>query len=122
MNLFNGGRDKIGWTNARLEAKNQQLALRDAENQLSGTLRQTYETYLQQKKLVDLEEQNVEAARQNMELHQDRFRLGAVSSIEFRDAQVSLIRARTALIIARYQANISHLVLQQLTGDIATDI
>ncbi|MCP4566266.1 MAG: TolC family protein [FCB group bacterium] len=122
INLFDGGRDKIGWRNARLEAKNKQLALADAQNQMAGTMQQAYETYILQKKLVVLEEQNVAAARQNMELHQDRYRLGAVGSIEFRDAQVSLIRAQTALIVARYQVRISRLVLQQLTGDIATDI
>ena len=112
MNLFNGGRDRIEWRNARLEARNQELALRDAENQLAGTVRKTFETYSVQMKLVQLEEQNVEAARRNLDLQQNRYRLGATGSIEFRDAQVSFIRVQTALIVARYQARISRLELE----------
>jgi len=118
FNLFNGGRDKIQWQNARLEAKNQQLALRDAHNQLAGTVRQKYETFLQRTELVNLEEQNVVAARQSLQLQQDRFDIGAASSLEFRDAQVSLIRAQTTLIVARYQARITRLEIEQLVGDL----
>jgi len=121
FNLFNGGRDKIQWRNARLEAKNQQLALRDAHNQLAGTVRQKYETFLQRTELVSLEEQNVVAARRNLELQQDRFAIGVASSLEFRDAQVNLIRAQTALIVARYQARITGLEIDQLVGNLQVE-
>jgi len=42
--------------------------------------------------------------------------LGVATSLEFRDAQVNFARAKTALFIARYQARISRLELEQITG------
>lgn len=121
FNLFNGTRDKISYQNARLEAWNQKLALRDAQNRLAGTVRQTYETFVKRQEKMQLEEENVEAARQNMELQQDFYRLGGSSSLEFRDAQVSLSQAQISLIVARYEARITRLELDQLTGNIAVE-
>ncbi len=121
FNIFNGNRDNIAYRNARIEANNRKLALRDARNRLAGNVKQTYDTYSKQIELLALEEQNVQAARQNLELQQDRYRLGATSSLEFRDAQVSLIQAQSALIAARFQARISRLELDQLTGELALD-
>jgi outer membrane protein TolC len=66
--------------------------------------------------VVILEEQNIEAARQNLDLQRERNNLGIANSLEFRDAQVSHARAQTSLITARYQARISRLEVDQLTG------
>jgi len=121
FNLFNGTRDKISYQNARLEAWNRKLALRDAQNRLAGTVRQTHETFMKRLEKMQLEKENVEAARQNMELQQDLYRLGGSSSLEFRDAQVSLNQAQISLIVARYEARITRLELDQLTGNIAVE-
>lgn len=117
-NLFNGGRDKADYDNARIEAVNRHLELRDAANRLTGVVSQTFETYQKQLQLAALEEENTQAARQNLQLQQDRYQLGASSSLEFRDAQVSLSRAEVSLIVARYQARITRLEIDRLTGRI----
>ncbi len=116
FNLFNGRRDKIDYDNARIEANNQALSLRDARNRLVGEVREIYNTYRQRLDVVGLEDQNIEAARQNLELQQERQELGVATSLEFRDAQVSFVRSQTSLITARYQARISRIELDQLTG------
>ncbi len=116
FNLFNGLRDKIDWQNARIEAKNQELALRDQENKISATVQEKVETFYTRMALIELEEQNVIAAEKNLQLNQDRYAIGAVSSLEFRDAQVNLTRSQATLIVARYQARITRLEIQQLMG------
>jgi len=68
--------------------------------------------------LMELEEQNVVAARQNLELQQDKYTIGATTSLEFRDAQVNLIRSQSTFIVARFQARISRLEIEQLIGNI----
>lgn len=118
FNIFNGTRDRITYQNARIESENARLALKRAENTLAGLVQEKYETFRQRMELVRLEEENVVAARQNLELQQDRYDIGVTSSIEFRDAQVNLIRARTALVSARYQARIARLEIDQLIGRI----
>jgi len=116
FNIFNGNRDRITWQNARIEARNKELALRDTENQLAGDVQRIHDTYLKQLELLRLEEQNVQAAAQNLDLQRDRFALGASTSLEFRDAQVNLTRVQTALITARYQTRIALLQIEQLIG------
>jgi len=118
MNLFNGGRDSTSLKNAILESRNRMLAYENTTHQVISQVHQTHATYLQRLELTRLEEQNVAAAEQNLQLQQDRYKIGATSSIEFRDAQVSLLRAQSTLIKARYQARISRLELQQLTGNL----
>jgi outer membrane protein TolC len=121
FNLFNGGRDRIAWQNARLESESQQLALEDTRNRLEGMTREAYEAFENQMELVGLEQQNEQTARQNLELIQEKYRIGAVSSLEFRDAQVSLLNAQVSLITAKYQARITRIQIEQLTGEIDID-
>jgi outer membrane protein TolC len=122
LNVFNGFRDRVAVQQAQIAANNSQLALRDTRNQLAGQVSQAVKTFRQRMDLVELELQNVESAQQNLELMQDRYRLGSATSLEFRDAQVSLNRARNTLIIARYQARIARLELDRLTGNIRIDL
>ena len=116
FNLFNGNRNKIELQNAKIEAMNQELALADAKNQIAGLVQEKYDTYNKQLELVSLEDQNEIAAQQNLDLQMERYKIGTASSLEFRDAQVNLIRAKTELIAARYQARITKLEIEQLIG------
>lgn len=119
FNLFNGNLNKIDYQNARIEAKNQELALRNIQNRLAGLVQEKHVTFQKKVATAKLEEENVVAARQNLELQKERYATGAITSIEFRDAQVNLVRARTTLIVATFQARIALLEIQQLIGNIA---
>lgn len=121
LNLFNGLRDKVNLQNAKIEANNADLALRDARNRTHALVRERLDTYRQRMEVVVLEEQNIGAARQNLELQKERHELGATNSLAFRDAQVNLARAQTSLIKARYEARIAHLELEQLIGALSLD-
>jgi outer membrane protein len=121
FNLFNGWRDRIDLQNAQIEAKNQDLALKDMINQVNQSLLEKYETFQKRLELVEIEEKDVKAAEQNLQLQSDRYHIGAASSLEFRDAQVNVVRARSALIVAKFQARISRLEIDQLTGRIAVE-
>ncbi|MEJ2544040.1 MAG: TolC family protein, partial [Calditrichaceae bacterium] len=85
-NLFNGFRNSVDVQNKKLELKNQQLALFDEENRLAGLVKEKYDTFQKRKELLQLEEENVIAAEQNLKLQQDRFDIGTATSLEFRDA------------------------------------
>lgn len=117
-NLFNGFRDKISLENAKISNKNQNLVLRDTQNQLEGLVREKYQTFQVRMELVDLEQQNVIAAEQNLMLQQDRYQIGSATFLEFRDAQLNLARAQITLIAARFQARITRLEIEQLIGNL----
>ncbi len=117
-NLFNGLRDQISYQNARLEMQNRELELRNTRNEIAGLVRERYTTWQKRIELILLQEENVRAARQNMQLQQDRYQIGAASSLEFRDAQNKLALAEATLIVATYQARISRLEIEQLIGSL----
>jgi len=116
LNLFNGFRDKINYQNAWLEAKNQEHNYNKSLNQLNGLTHEKYTSLNKQVEITKLEEENVIAAQQNLQLLQDLFQVGAASSLEFRDAQVNLARSQANLIAAKFQAKLLQLELDQLTG------
>jgi outer membrane protein TolC len=120
-NIFNGFRNRIDVQNKKLELKNSELSLLYEENRLAGLVKEKYDTFLKRIELLQLEDENVIAAEQNLKLQQDRFDIGTTSSLEFRDAQVNLALAQNRQITARYQAQISRLEIDQLIGNIVTD-
>jgi len=119
FNLFNGDIDRINAQNARLSAKSAALSLADIQTRISGFMYELYKTYMKQVEVVDLERQNTVTAEQNMQLQKERYQTGAADSLEFRDAQVNVLRAESSLIRARYQARIAFLDIQRLIGEIS---
>ena len=116
FNLFNGRKDKVDLSNAKIEKKNQELAYKDALNRLRGYISEIYSKYNQQKEIVSLEEHNIKSAEQNLTLQQERNKLGVANSLEFRDAQLSLFRAQTSLISAQFQTAVFHLEIKRIIG------
>ncbi len=119
FNLFNGDIDRINAQNARLSAKSAALSLADIQSRLSGFMYELYKTFLKQVEVVDIETQNTVTAEQNLQLQKERYMVGASDSLDFRDAQVNVIRAKAALITSRYQARIAYLDIQRLIGEIS---
>lgn len=117
-NLFNGFRRHINMQNAQVDARNRELALRDAENFLDGLVKEKYLLFQQRQQIVNIEEKNVKAAERNLELQSERYQVGSATSLEFRDAQVNLSRAQNTLISARFQARIARLDIERLVGNI----
>lgn len=120
-NLFNGLRDNINRQNAILQERNSVLTLQDVRNKITGLVRERFVTMQKRLELMELEEQNVVSATQNLTLQQDKYNIGATTSLEFRDAQVNLIRSQSTLIVARFLARISRLEIEQLIGNIQID-
>jgi len=118
FNLFNGFRNRIELQNAKISRKNQMIGNQELQYQVTGLVQETFATFNKRVELINLEEENVKAAGQNLQLHEDRYELGTVSSLEFRDAQLNFIRAQSTLIVAKFQAKLSRLELDQLTGRI----
>lgn len=118
FNLFNGNVDSINYQNARIEKMNSALALKNISNQLAGLVSEKHTTFNKRVEKVKLEDENVVTAGQNLELQKERYAIGASDSLDFRDAQVNMVRANSSLIVARYQARITLLEIEQLIGKI----
>ena len=77
-----------------------------------------YELYQNTLFILEVQQQNVITSQNNFDRTQERFKLGQVSSIEFRQAQINLLNAVTAVSNAKYDAKLIELELLQLTGEL----
>ena len=116
LDLFDGNRKRVRLRSANASARIATLERERAELALRSDLLALFDTWEQRRELVALEEENTEAARTSLALNEESYRAGASTSLEFRDAQLALARARSALIVARYEARLARLEIERLTG------
>jgi outer membrane protein TolC len=118
FNIFDGRRKKVQLTTAEMAVKRQDLEIKALELSFSQMLSEKLRTLEQRLALRELETGNIKVAEDNLTLTQEQYRLGATSSLEFRDAQVNLVRARANLVNVRYLAYLAKLDIDQLRGQL----
>ena len=117
-NVFDGGSRKTRIANAKIALDNQQIALDQQKVNIKNNLKNTWENYKNQLFILKAQEQNVLSNQNNFDRTQERFNLGQITSVEFRQAQINLINAKTASNNAKFDAKLIELQLLQLSGDI----
>lgn len=116
FDLFAGGNRLRRLENARTRIEQSAWAAEEATVARLTALRSTYALYERSLTLVELEEENVEAARMNAEVALERFRLGVSTSLELREVQRALIDAESSLVRARFEAKSAEVDLRSLAG------
>ncbi|MDN5350464.1 MAG: outer membrane protein [Bacteroidales bacterium] len=118
MNLFDGLNLKRETQNAKILLESSKLNLEALENEMKATLHQHFESYRNNLQLLNMETHNVLAARENLIIATERFRLGDLSGLEFREAQRNFVSAESRLLNARLQVKLSETNLLQLAGEL----
>lgn len=117
-NLFDGGTTKTRVVNAKITLDSQQILLEQQKVNIENNLKNTWENYNNQLFILTAQEQNVLTTQNNFDRTEERYKLGQVISVEFRQAQINLINSKTALNNAKFDAKLIQLQLLQLSGDI----
>jgi outer membrane protein TolC len=89
------------------------------ENQRSVTrlnVINAFQVYEEQRKELELQEENILLARENLDIVFQTYKLGAATLLQLKDAQNSLADADNNLIAARYNAKVSETELLRLAG------
>lgn len=118
FNLFNGFKTRIQSRNAGIRQKNQELTLAETRLNLEKEVTSAYESYRNSLLVWDLEKKYVEAAELNFKRTRELYSLGQVTTTQFREAQLNLIRSRSSEATARYEAKIKEIELLRLTGQL----
>lgn len=118
VTLFNGFQTTIQRQNARMTLRNKELAREQAKLELEKEVTSSYEAYLNSLQVLELEKQYVEAAELNFRRTRELFNLGQLTTTQFREAQLNLVRARSNLSAAKYGAKIKEIELLRLTGQL----
>ncbi len=94
------------------------LSYADQHAAISADLRNVFRDYEYQKLALQLEEENIELAKENVAIALERFRQGVSTYLELREAQKSLEDAYNRLIAARYNTKIAETELLRMRGDL----
>lgn len=118
MPIFNGFSQNRNEKIAKLLVESSALAIEQQKQSVNAQLASAYQTYQTNLELAKLEESNEAIAKKNLEITLDKFKIGTIPTIEFRNAQENYINAVARNNSARFQAKISEIVLQQIAGNI----
>ena len=117
-NIFDGGATKTRVANAKIALETQQILLEQQKVTIRNSVKNTWENYKNQLFVLKSQEKNIQTTQNNFDRTQEKYKLGQVTSIEFRQAQVNLINSKTAANNAKFDAKLIELLLLQLSGDI----
>lgn len=117
-NVFDGGNTKTKVQNAKIIADNLQVQKEQIVNELERTIANALEIYNNALFILKSEEKNVETNKRNFSRTEEQFKLGQITTIEFRQAQINLLNAKSNLNQATYDAKNAELKILQLTGEL----
>jgi outer membrane protein len=118
FNLFDGFQRKIQTQNAKIQQKNRELTWEETRLNLEKEVISAYESYQNSLLVLDLEKKYLEAAELNFKRTRELYNLGQVTTTQFREAQLNLIRSRSNVATAKYEAKIKEIELLRLTGQL----
>lgn len=117
-NLIEGGTIKTGIKNANINADIADLIYQDSIASVNKQIATTYEDYIASINLVNLVKDNLKYAVENLDISTESYRIGKISLVDFRTAQLGYVNAVTSLENAVYAAKNSEIILMRLTGQI----
>lgn len=115
--LFDGNRRRER-RNASLSIQNARLEREQLEQALRADLSNLWQAYRNNLELLNLERQNLIAARDNHDIAMERYMLGDLSGIEMREAQKSLLDAEERILSAEYNTKMCEISLLQISGKV----
>ncbi|GAB1373695.1 TolC family protein [Bacteroidales bacterium] len=116
--IFSGNEINRRVKNAKIQQENARLTYEQERQELMSELHQLYNIYQYHLRMIEFEEENREAALLNLEAARERYRLGSLSGIEFRDIQLSYLNSADRRLNAIYQAKISEITLHLMAGEL----
>jgi len=118
LNIFDGFLQNQNEQIARIEIENTELEIEQQRLVIEEELTRTYQTYLTNLQLIELEGGNREIASKNLEITMEKFRIGTIPTIEFRTAQLNYINAVVRYSNALFLVKLSEINLKELAGEL----
>ncbi len=118
INIFNGllqsKREKI----AKIESQTAEMDYLSTKQNLEANWNTLVTSYQNNSTLLQLEGENQQVSKRNLEISIDKYKLGGISSFQLREAQRSYIEANSRFVNALYQYKLAETSLLELAGDL----
>ena len=120
-NIFNGFNSLLTYQNALITLDKNEIALQSTKNEVESSLLISFKNYEKNLEILNLEEENVSVAKENLDLALEELRLGSLSPLEFREVQKSYTEAQSRLSSARFTAKMSEKDLLKQSGELLSN-
>tara|TARA_R110002049_G_scaffold301845_1_gene494266 strand:- start:386 stop:1702 length:1317 start_codon:yes stop_codon:yes gene_type:complete len=117
-NLFDGGSAITRVKNAKINLEAQNIQKEELMVTLERDFNNAWDNYQNKLNIYRLQENNIKTAQNNFDRTQEKFKLGQVNSIEFRQAQLNLLNAELNKNQAKYLAKLAELEMLQISGEL----
>ena len=117
-NLFDGGITITQVKNAKITFENQTIQEQETQLTFERNVTNAQQSYQNAIKIFEIQDKQVETGTYNFERSEAQYRLGSITAIEFRQAQINLRNAQIQRAAAKYQAKLAELRLIQLSGQL----
>ena len=117
-NLFDGGATMTRVRNAKVNLETQQLQKENILLSIQRDFDNAWDDYMNKLEIYNIQEKNIITAQNNFDRTQEKFKIGQVNSIEFRQAQLNLLNAELSRNQAKYAAKLAELQLLQISGEL----
>ncbi len=117
-NLFDGGGAITRVKTAKLNLENQELQKKQLALSVERDFNNAWDDYENKLLVYNIQEQNIITATNNFNRTEEKFKIGQVNSIEFRQAQLNLLNAELSRNQAKYQAKLAELRILRISGEL----
>lgn len=121
LSLFDGGAKKRAVEIAKIEEDIKQIEIDEMKNSLSIELKNIFGLYNVRKELLRVADENLEAAKLNMQISGDKFRTGVINSFNYRDVQLIYLNSSINRLNAIFNLIDTHTALIRITGGIISE-
>ncbi len=118
-NIFAGLEDVNRIKRAQLGVKSREYTYQQLENEILGSLTLLYNTYENNILLIAFERESAEVAASSLDIAMERYKIGSLSGLEFRDYQKNYLEAVNRQWTAMYTAKVSEINLRMLSGELS---
>lgn len=121
-NIFNGFTNNQKLKVARIR---EESAIQDAELQkitMEADLQQVYTDFTTNRKLVNFEKENMQFARLNWDIAQEKYKLGALNDVELRETQQKLMDAENRLLQSLFRCKSAEIELLRISGQLSGNV
>ncbi len=115
-NIFDGGTTSTRIQNSRISLENNQIIAKQTKQGLERDVHNAWGFYQNALFVLKAETKNLQTNERNFDRTEEQNKLGQITSIVFRQAQINLLNAKLRFNQAKYDAKIAELALLQLAG------